>query len=261
MVRQKLAIFLTLAVLLAPLSSDAAELAVLVRDSDGNPVQDAVVFVQSQSGTTLNQIERMVQRNESFNPFVLPVAIGTTVEFPNEDPFRHHVYSFSPAKQFELKLYGGDELQQVKFETPGVVALGCNIHDNMLGYIYVVDSHVFGKTNEDGAVTISGLQDGEVGEAQVWHPRLRGPARRTATTVTAGQSVTFEIADDDLIADDPNNESGNAWTAAYVLRPFEKQRLTLELLHVQSNRPARVGLGVPSHANETVLQASYRFFL
>ena len=71
----------------------------------------------------------------------------------------------------------------------------------------------------------------------------------------------FEVADDDLIPDDPNNESGNAWTAAYVLRPFDRQRLTLELLHVQSIRPARVGLGVPSHANETVLQASYRFFL
>ena len=71
----------------------------------------------------------------------------------------------------------------------------------------------------------------------------------------------FEIADDDLIADDPNNESGNAWTAAYVLRPFDRQRLTLEVLHVQSIRPARVGLGVPAHTNETVLQASYRFFL
>ncbi len=71
----------------------------------------------------------------------------------------------------------------------------------------------------------------------------------------------FEIADDDLIADDPNNETGNAWTAAYVLRPFDKQRLTLEILHVESNRPARIGLGVPSRANETVLPASYRFFL
>ena len=193
MVRQKLAIYSILAVLLAPIKGEAAELSVLVRDSDGQPVPDAVVFVQSESGTATDQIERIVQRNESFNPFVLPVAIGTTVEFPNEDPFRHHVYSFSPAKQFELKLYGGDELQQVKFDTPGVVALGCNIHDNMLGYIYVVDSHLFGKTNQDGVVTISGMQDNEIGEAQVWHPRLRGPARRTAMTVTAGQSVTFEI--------------------------------------------------------------------
>lgn len=71
----------------------------------------------------------------------------------------------------------------------------------------------------------------------------------------------FEVADDDLIPDDPNNETGNAVTAAYVLRPANKQRLTLELLHIESNRPARIGLGIPSRANETVLQASYRFFL
>ena len=128
---------------------------------------DAVVFVQSDSGSSTNQMEQMVQRNEAFNPFVLPVAVGTTVEFPNEDPFRHHVYSFSPAKQFELKLYCGDELQQVNFESPGVVALGCNIHDNILGYIYVVDTNLFGKTDQDGTVTISGMADGEVGEAQV----------------------------------------------------------------------------------------------
>ena len=205
MVRQKLAIFSTLAVLLAPLAGGAADLTVSVRDSEGQPVPDAVVFVQSDSGSSTNQMEQMVQRNEAFNPFVLPVAVGTTVEFPNEDPFRHHVYSFSPAKRFELKLYGGDELQQVKFDTPGVVALGCNIHDNMLGYIYVVDTHVFGKTDQDGVVTISGLQDGEIGEAQVWHPRLRGPARRTVMTVTAGQSVTFEIG----LKSDRRRQRGN----------------------------------------------------
>lgn len=71
----------------------------------------------------------------------------------------------------------------------------------------------------------------------------------------------FEVADDDFNTDDPNNESGNAWTAAYVLRPFNKQRLTLEVLHITSNRPARIDLGLPSKAEETVLQASYRFFL
>ncbi len=71
----------------------------------------------------------------------------------------------------------------------------------------------------------------------------------------------FEVEDDDFTPDDLNQENGNAWTAAYVLRPFEKQRLTLEALHVDSKRPEREFLGLPIRAKETVLQASYRFFL
>ncbi len=171
----------------------AADLSVTVRDSDGQPVADAVVFVQNQEFAAGEAHTEMIQRNEMFNPFVLAVASGTVVEFPNEDPFRHHVYSFSPAKQFELKLYGGDEQQQVTFDAPGVVALGCNIHDNMLGYIYVVETDLFGKTGDDGTVTINGMPEGMVSEAQVWHPRLRGPARRTAQSVTAGEAVTIEV--------------------------------------------------------------------
>ena len=193
MIRRQMAVFSALIGLLNPPTGHAADLTAVVRDTDGQPVPDAVVFIPTGSDALPNQVERMIQRNETFNPFVLPVAAGTTAEFPNEDPFRHHVYSFSPAKQFELKLYGGDELQQVTFETPGAIALGCNIHDNMLGYIFVVEGHLFGKTDQSGNATITGLEDGQVSEAQVWHPRLRGPARRTAQSVTAGQTVNFEI--------------------------------------------------------------------
>ena len=100
---------------------------------------------------------------------------------------------FFPAKNFELKLYGGDEIQQVVFDQPGVVAMGCNIHDNMLGYIYVVDSRLFGTIGADGTVTIEGLENGATYEAQVWHPRLRGPTRRTAQNVSSDSQAEFEI--------------------------------------------------------------------
>lgn len=189
----------------ATLSAFAADISFTVQDSKGQPVSDAVVFIQSDSFSGSSVSTKMVQRNENFNPFVLPIAVGTKVEFPNEDPFRHHVYSFSPAKQFEIKLYGGEEVQEVTFEKSGEVALGCNIHDNMLGYIYVVDTDLFGKTGKDGTVTISGLAEGVESEAQVWHPRLRGPARRTAMSVTAGQSATFEIR----LKPDRRSQSGN----------------------------------------------------
>jgi hypothetical protein len=135
----------------------------------------------------------MVQRDQSFNPDVLALSVGKKVEFPNEDPFRHHVYSFSPAKRLELNLYVGDEVQEVTFDQAGEVALGCNIHDDMLGYIYVVDTNLFGTTDNTGTVVITGLEDDTGYEAQVWHTRLRGPARRTAQSVVAAQNLTIEI--------------------------------------------------------------------
>jgi hypothetical protein len=111
----------------------------------------------------------MVQQFQQFDPFVLPVQVGTVVEFPNRDPFRHHVYSFSPAKPFELKLYGGNQTETVTFDKPGVVALGCNIHDNMLAYIDVVPTPYFVKTGEDGSGEIPDMPTGSYTIA-VWHP-------------------------------------------------------------------------------------------
>lgn len=174
-------------------SGVANDLTVAIKDKDGAAVSGAVVFLSGGTPTKAGSTVRMLQKNQSFNPDVLAVSIGTTIEFPNEDPFRHHVYSFSPAKRFELKLYGGDEIQEVVFDQAGEIALGCNIHDDMLGYIYVVDSNLFGTTGEDGRVVISGLDETIVYEAQVWHPRLRGPTRRTAQSASTGQSIEFEI--------------------------------------------------------------------
>jgi len=131
MLRRAVVLPLFLVCLLGMQQSLAADISVNVRDSDGNPIEDAVVFVISGEPTQPGTPAKMVQRNQSFNPDVLAVSVGTVVEFPNEDAFRHHVYSFSPAKRFEIKLYGGDEVQQVTFDQAGEVALGCNIHDDM----------------------------------------------------------------------------------------------------------------------------------
>lgn len=174
-------------------SALSAEVSIVVRTTDGDPVSNAVVFLTGGSPVQPGPTIKMVQKNQSFNPEILAISTGTIVEFPNEDPVRHHVYSFSPAKRFELKLYGGDEIQQMTFDQSGVVALGCNIHDDMLGYIYVVDSNLFGMTDQAGKITLTGVEDGITYEGQVWHPRLRGPARRTAQNITTGQSYTFEV--------------------------------------------------------------------
>ncbi|MCP5380837.1 MAG: hypothetical protein H6912_00575 [Kordiimonadaceae bacterium] len=156
----------------------AADVSALVTDEDGTPLEYAVVTLvgENPGNETKNAVMPppvMTQQNIQFSPFVLPVAVGTTVSFPNKDNIRHHVYSFSKVKRFELELYGEDEEKSVLFDKEGVVALGCNIHDNMLAYIYVARSHNFATTDAMGSTTIQNINPG-VYYAYVWHPRLSG---------------------------------------------------------------------------------------
>ena len=112
----------------------------VVVTSNGQPVADAVVVAVPTDGALPAgkvRAEQLDQIDKEFVPRVKPVLVGSTVAFPNKDSVRHHVYSFSPAKRFELPLYAGVPSQPVLFDRPGVVVLGCNIHDWMVGYIYV----------------------------------------------------------------------------------------------------------------------------
>lgn len=159
----------------------AADLTVSVKGDDGTPLPDAVVLVRPAGGAGMGGPIRyswpivMTQQNIAFNPYVLIVPVGSTVAFPNKDKVRHHVYSFSAAKKFELKLYGQQEERTVTFDKAGVVALGCNIHDVMIGYIYVADTPFAAKTNAAGEAVIRGLPGG-AGTLTVWHPDMRAKA-------------------------------------------------------------------------------------
>jgi plastocyanin len=162
-------------------SAYAADLTVTVKGEDGAPLPDAVVLVHPAGGSgPASAIHYswpivMTQQNISFNPYVLIVPVGSTVAFPNKDKVRHHVYSFSAAKKFELKLYGQQEERTVDFDKVGVVALGCNIHDVMIGYIYVADTPFAAKTNAAGQAVIHGLPGG-AGTLSVWHPDMKAKA-------------------------------------------------------------------------------------
>jgi plastocyanin len=141
----------------------AATLEIAVADARGAPVGDAVVYALPKAGPApLRKREAAVeQRDKTFVPLVTVVQTGTAVQFPNRDPIRHHVYSFSPAKTFEIKLYAGTPVAPVLFDKAGEVVLGCNIHDHMLAYIYVVDTPWFAKTGADGKARIEGLPPGD----------------------------------------------------------------------------------------------------
>ncbi len=168
-----------------------------VTDGDGNPIEHAVITLvgdnpQMSTASASMPSPVMTQHNIQFNPFVLPVAMGTTVSFPNKDKIRHHVYSFSKVKRFELELYGEDEEKTVMFDQQGAVALGCNIHDNMLAYIYIARSEVFSKTDVGGSAIIGDIPPGTY-TAYVWHPRMRGDEEDLARHVVVSSDAETEF--------------------------------------------------------------------
>lgn len=163
-------IILSALLLVTSLHAQAADLSVQVLDQAGNPLSNAVVYLEtSVKSAVKSKTEANVdQKNKQFSPIVSVVQVGTSVNFPNKDSVRHHVYSFSPAKTFELKLYSGVPAKPVVFDKPGTVILGCNIHDNMLAYIHIVDTPYFGKTDVNGMVKLTDLPTGQH-TLKAWH--------------------------------------------------------------------------------------------
>lgn len=168
----------------------AATLEITVADARGAPVADAVVAALPKGGpAALRKREAAVeQRDKAFIPLVSVVQAGTAVQFPNRDPIRHHVYSFSPAKSFELKLYAGTPAAPVVFDKVGEVVLGCNIHDHMLAYIYVVDTPWFAKTDASGKARIEGLPAGDY-DLQLTHYAQVEPQETKTIKVRGDESL------------------------------------------------------------------------
>ncbi|HEX6793083.1 MAG TPA: hypothetical protein VF304_04455 [Casimicrobiaceae bacterium] len=172
-----------------------------VVDAQSHPVADAVVVaVSTDPSVNANarpRAESLDQIDKEFVPKVKPVFVGSTVAFPNRDNVRHHVYSFSPAKRFELPLYAGVPAQPVLFDKPGVVVLGCNIHDWMIGYIYVSESPFYAKTDARGRATIADLP-ARTFIVRVWHPQMTGSEAdtRRELKLAPGQhaDITFTLA-------------------------------------------------------------------
>ena len=160
---------LTSVVFIALLSQNlaAAEYSITVTDQDQNPVADAIVSFTTPSTLSVNpKIAVMDQVSQQFSPKVLVIEKNQQVVFPNSDNTRHHVYSFSPAKPFEIKLYSGTPNTSVTFDKAGVITLGCNIHDNMIAYIYVKQKEVAALTNQDGTAVFKKTPDNV---AFLWH--------------------------------------------------------------------------------------------
>jgi plastocyanin len=160
-----------LALVAAAPALHAGPVEVSVRTPAGQPVPDAAVVVEPlvpvhARGRGRAAIE---QRDREFNPWMTVVQVGTSVEFPNNDTIRHHVYSFSEPKRFEIKLYAGKPGQPVVFDKPGQVDIGCNVHDWMEAHVLVVESPYFAKTGADGRATVADVPPGRY-RLRLWHP-------------------------------------------------------------------------------------------
>lgn len=164
----------------------------------GEPIEDAAVFLRPISGQKPAKRTPLpasiAQHDREFVPYLTVVQTGAAISFPNQDPVQHHVYSFSKAKKFEIKLYAGDGPEPIVFDQPGIVTMGCNVHDWMLGYVLVVDTPWFGKSDAKGRVQIDAVEDGEY-EAAIWHPRQRQEvaAQRLKLAGTMAEPLRFVI--------------------------------------------------------------------
>jgi plastocyanin len=173
----------------------ATTLVVEVVDAKGAAVRDAVVYAVPQGKRPPPASRRAVldQKNRMFVPHILAVQTGTAVTFPNNDDVRHQVYSFSSAKKFQLPLYAGTPATPVVFDKPGVVTIGCNIHDQMSAYIVVVDTPWFAVT-EGGRGELGGLPEGAY-DVRVWYAGMRHepPPRPITLGANEQRSLTFPI--------------------------------------------------------------------
>lgn len=174
---------------LLPLAGEAATVEVGVVDAAGRPLAQAVVFLESPAAAAqvrpLKDVE-LAQAQRRFMPEVLLVTRGTSVDFPNRDEVRHHVYSFSPAKRFELKLYIGRPANPVLFDMPGVVVLGCNIHDDMVGWVLVLDTPHYGRTDAAGRLVLKDVPPGSY-QLRAWHATLPVGEPPSGTVLNVGR--------------------------------------------------------------------------
>jgi len=197
--------------LAAQASATTLEVAVLKRD--GKPLAGAVVTAESAtpSASPTPPVKAIMdQVNLAFVPDVLVVPVHSTVQFPNSDAVSHQVYSFSSARRFQLPLYRGKPYPPVQFDRPGVITLGCNIHDNMLAYIVVTAAPWFGRTDNGGTWTVADLPEGRY-RVRVWHPLLNEPAELEHLVDVGTQRTSAEFKLTKMLRPAPLDDRPHSW--------------------------------------------------
>lgn len=172
----------------------AQSLEVHLLDNKGKALSEAVLWIEPGPDQAGAEPALMDQKRRQFAPYILAVQVGTRVSFPNSDPINHHVYSFSPAKRFELRMHQHKAApQEVLFDQPGLVTLGCNIHDWMLGFILVLDSPWFTQTDKNGRARLD-FTPAPGQQLHLWHPRINEASETTQRPLGDAASLTWQLA-------------------------------------------------------------------
>ena len=177
-----------------PLAAGAAPMSVQVADSTGRALPEAVVLLEPLSGKApvkpMAEVQ-IAQEKRRFNPRVTLITVGTAVNFPNFDTVRHHVYSFSKAKTFEIKLYAGVPSKPEVFDKPGIAVLGCNIHDRMAAWVVVAETPWHAMSGVDGVARIADAPPGAY-QLSVWHAGLAANSPPVTRKVQIGAAELRE---------------------------------------------------------------------
>lgn len=185
-------------IILCTFVTQAKNINIQVHDIEKKSLSNIVVYIEAKNKAKVPKeslsdrpLATMDQVNRQFLPHILVVNKQTNIDFPNSDKIKHHVYSFSPAKTFEIKLYSDEQSAPILFNKLGEVTLGCNIHDWMLGYIYVVDTPWFGKTNEQGNINFE-LPEGKY-SLKIWHPLLHDVDKSFTQNINVSSDVKLTV--------------------------------------------------------------------
>jgi hypothetical protein len=196
---------------LAPAELGAVTVELALEQPDGKPLASAVLAAYPLEPRPLPPPPpaTLDQKGQRFVPHILVVQTHSRVSFENSDRVTHHVYSFSPARSFQLYLPKGSPAQSVVFDRPGVVTLGCNIHDWMLGYILVVDTPFFSQTDAAGHARLEGLPAGAY-RLELWHPRVTDPVKKLRREVRLSEGVaeSWRLRLEKPLLTDRERESG-----------------------------------------------------
>jgi plastocyanin len=155
-------------------------------------LSDVVIYLENAKGRPKAGREVLTMKSKTFTPHVLAVGVGTTVEFPNEDPILHNVFSVS-GEGFDLGLYKRPKSGSRTFDKPGVYTIYCNIHPQMSALVLVRDNPHFAKASKDGAFRIEGVPAGEY-KVKAFHERAGEGAPVTVKVAAAGEAaVTLSL--------------------------------------------------------------------
>jgi plastocyanin len=185
-------------IMLSCFTTQAKNVKIQVNDIHKIPLGNIVVYVEPEHSEMLTKEQSSVkptatmdQVNRQFLPHILVINKSTKISFPNSDKIKHHVYSFSPTKTFEIKLYSDEHSDPLLFDKTGEVMLGCNIHDWMLGYVFVVDTQWFGKTNLQGDIAFD-LPDGKY-TLKIWHPLMQDNDKYFTKTIAVSSDTNLKV--------------------------------------------------------------------